>query len=205
MINLFIHGLGQNNKSWDTIKNNLKSKNIDIISPNIIDLLNNNINTNIFTEFENFCNIYNEKINLCGLSLGALLALEYTKKYPNKVNSLILIASPFKISKFIFMIQTIIFYLMPERTFKKIGYTKKSFIKLANSIKYLNISKNIEKINCKTLILCGENDKVNKKCARELNKNIKNSNLKFIKNSGHEVNIEKPNELSDIIYNFYNK
>ena len=39
--------------------------------------------------------------------------------------------------------------------------------------------------------------------ANLLNKSIKNSKFKVINNSSHEVNIDNPKELANIIYDFW--
>lgn len=67
----------------------------------------------------------------------------------------------------------------------------------------LNIAKNLDRINCWSLIICGMKDNANMKSAKLLNKNIKNSELKIVSNSKHEVNIDNPKELADIIYDFW--
>ena len=61
-------------------------------------------------------------------------------------------------------------------------------------------------IKCNTLIICGENEKnnINMKSAKQLNKVIKNSKFKIIKNAGHEVNVDNPKELANVIYDFWN-
>ena len=48
----------------------------------------------LFNEFTDYCNSFDGKLNLCGLSLGGILSLHYAKRFPNKVNSLILIGTP---------------------------------------------------------------------------------------------------------------
>lgn len=83
------------------------------------------------------------------------------------------------------------------------GCSKKEFITLVNSMSNLNISKDLEKIKCKSLILCGAKDKVNMESAKLLNNSIRNSEFKVISNSSHEVNIDNPNELSNIVYDFW--
>ena len=45
----------------------------------------------MYNTFSDFCNNQKEKLNLCGLSLGGVLALEFVKEYPERVNSIILI------------------------------------------------------------------------------------------------------------------
>ena len=40
------------------------------------------------------------------------------------------------------------------------------------------------------------------KSAKQLNKVIKNSKFKIIENAGHEVNVDNPKELANVIYDF---
>lgn len=46
-------------------------------------------------------------------------------------------------------------------------------------------------------------DNINMKSAKQLNKVIQNSKFKIIKNAGHEVNIDNPKELANIIKDFW--
>lgn len=205
MKNILIHGLGQNNQSWNNTVIYLKKNGIDTICPNLFEITNNNLvnYNNMYNAFSNFCNNQEEKVNLCGLSLGGILALDFAREYPEKVNSIILIGTPYKIPQPLFKIQNLIFKMMPKRTFEKMGCSKRGFINLVNSMSNLNIAKDLNKIKCKGLILCGAKDNVNMESAKLLNNSIKNSEFKIISNSSHEVNIDNPKELSNIIYNFW--
>lgn len=205
MKNILIHGLGQNETSWYMVSANLKKRNIDVEQPNLY-LMIKDIKMDydtLFQEFANYCNSYHEKLNLCGLSLGGILSLDYAKKFPDKVNSIILIGTPYKIPKLLFKLQGVIFYLMPEKAFKKMGYMKKDFMSLVKSMSNLDISGDLDKLQCRVLITCGVRDNPNMAYARQLNKKIKGSSLMSISNSGHEVNIENPDKLSTIIYDFW--
>ncbi len=205
MKNILIHGLGQNNHSWNKTRNYLKEKGLDTICPNLYDITADNFMNyrNLYNSFSNFCNRQKGKLNLCGLSLGGILALDFVKEYPEKVNSIIIIGTPCKIPKALFKMQSIIFHIMPKRTFEKMGCSKSDFITLVNSMQNLNTVKDLETINCKSLILCGSKDNVNMKSAKTLNNCITNSEFKIISNSSHEVNIDNPKALSNIIYDFW--
>lgn len=205
MKNILIHGLGQTNRSWDEVIEYLKQNKIETLCPNLFEITKSNSKDYkmLYSAFSNLCNVQKEKLNLCGLSLGGILALDFVKEHPEKVNSIILIGTPYKIPKILFKFQNIIFYLMPKFTFKKMGCSKKEFITLVNSMSNLDISKNLEEINCLSLIICGIKDKVNIESAKLLNKNIKNSKFKIISNSAHEVNVDNPKELANIIYDFW--
>ena len=205
MKNILIHGLGQNNQSWNNTIIYLKKNGIDAICPSLFEIADNTLVNykNMYSAFSDFCNNQKEKVNLCGLSLGGILALDFVKEYPEKVNSIILIGTPYKIPKALFKMQSLIFHIMPKAIFKKMGCSKREFITLVNSMSNLNIAKDLEKINCKSLIVCGSNDNVNMESAKLLNNSIKNSEFKIIGNSSHEVNIDNPEELSNIIYEFW--
>lgn len=205
MINILIHGLGQNKESWEKTSIYLKNNNIETISVNLFEMMKNTFVSyeNLYKAFSAFCNLQKEKVNLCGLSLGGILALDFAKEYPEKVNSIILIGTPYRIPKFLFKIQNLIFSMMLKKTFKKIGCSKKEFIALVRSMNNLNIAKDLDKIKCRSLILCGIKDKVNLKSAKLLKNKIKNSECKIISQSSHEVNIDNPQILSEVVSSFW--
>ena len=203
MKNILIHGLGQDEKAWDKVVKGLNDSKISC--PNLFSLVKSeDMNyKNLYKAFSIYCNSKKEKLNLCGLSLGGILAIEYAKQHPEKVNSLIIIGTPYDIPKKLIKLQNIVFKFMPKNVFSKVGCEKKAFLNLVNSMANLDIKSNLDKIECRTLILCGENDKVNLESSRLLYEHINNSELEIIENSGHEVNVYKPDTLAGIIKEFW--
>lgn len=53
----------------------------------------------LYTAFSEECDKENDEIVLCGLSLGAVLALNYAIDHPDKVKALVLIAAQYKMPK----------------------------------------------------------------------------------------------------------
>ena len=159
----------------------------------------------MYRTFADYCNSFNEKINLVGLSLGGVLAIDYIIEFPEKINSITLIGTPYEIPKAIFTIQNIIYKFIPKRIFEKRGCPKKDIISLLDSMKNLSIPDKAPNIKCNTLIICGEKEKdnINMKSAKQLNEVIQNSKFKIIENAGHEVNIDNPKELANTIYDFW--
>lgn len=201
----FLHGLGQDSRSWDKVIKNLQGCDIDFVSPSLYDFLKNDIYeyNNLYKNFEKYINKYDEKVNLCGLSLGGLIALDYAKRNKEKVNSLVLIGVPFKIPELLFNLQTVIFKFIPKSNFEKISCSKKDFISLVDSIKNVNIESNLNDISCKTLLVCGEKDKANIGSLKKFNKKINNSEIKIVDYAGHEVNIDNSKKLAEIMKEFW--
>ena len=205
MINILIHGMGQNESSWDKVKTILNEDNIDVKTPNVFEIAKNyQLNyDNLYRAFADYCNGFKEKLNLVGLSLGGILAIDYAVEYPQKVNSIILSGTPYELPKKLLRFQNFVFKLIPKKNFENIGISKKNFIELSNSLAELNIKFKVSKIQCNTLIICGEKDTLNMESARQLNSNIKNSKIKVIQGAGHEINIDTPEEFANTIKEFY--
>ena len=72
-------------------------------------------------------------------------------------------------------------------------------------MKNLDFSNRVQNIKCPTLIICGEKDNANIQSAHYLAENIENVKLEIMKNTGHIVNEEKPDELSKLIIDFWKK
>ena len=204
MINILVHGLGQTDKSWDKVKEILNQDNINVETPNLFEIAKNYQLTyeNVFTVFVDYCNSFSDKLNLVGLSLGGILAIDYAILHPEKVNTITLCGVPYEIPKKLFKLQNFIFKFIPKKTFQNMGVSKENFIQLTNSMAELNIKEKISKLKCHTLVICGEKDSANIESANKLNENIKNSELKIIKNAEHELNIDAPEKFAEIIKEF---
>lgn len=59
--------------------------------------------------------------NICGLSLGSIIALQYTIENLEKVKSLLLIGTQYKMPKILLNFQNLIFKFMPNNIFKELG------------------------------------------------------------------------------------
>ena len=81
MKNILIHGLGQNEISWNKVEEELKNNNTKVEIPSLYLMLKDITSDydTLYKQFVNYCNGFDEKLNLCGLSLGGILALHYAK------------------------------------------------------------------------------------------------------------------------------
>ena len=129
MVYILIHGLGQNETSWNQVESLLLQQKIKVRKVSLYQLLQNQDFTyeNLFESFVQYCLQFQEKVSLCGLSLGGILAMDFAKAYPQHIQSLIVIGAPYKIPRLLFSIQNIIFHLMPQSTFKKMGINGDGF------------------------------------------------------------------------------
>lgn len=201
---IFLHGLGQVSSSWKNTISNIDEQS-DILCPNLSDLFRDKEISyiNLYKSFSEYCKGFSEPLNICGLSLGGIVALQYVIENPTKVNSIVLIGTQFTMPKRLLKLQNMIFYLMPNRMFKQMGFEKIDFINLSKSMMNLDFQQDLKTITCSTLIICGEKDKVNKQASLQLQQQVPHAEVVFIKNAGHEVNIDAPRELGKVLNDFF--
>ena len=204
MKKILIHGSGHKAASWDKVISYMNNDK-DILCPNLSTILNGKEASydNLYSSFVEYCNKIDGKIDLCGLSLGGILALNYAIDYPNKIDKLILIGTPHKVPKVMFSIQNVIFKFLPKKIFETMAFNKKDTFILGNTMKKLDFSNRVKNVKCPTLIICGEKDSSNIKSAHYLAENIKNAKLEIMKNTGHIINEENPKELSELLTEFW--
>lgn len=203
---IFLHGLGQTPASWEKTIAQLESAQ-GCVCPNLAKLYQGDNITyqNLYEGFSKICDEFDEPLDLCGLSLGGVLALNYTIEHPEKVNSLVLIAAQYKMPKGLLKLQNFLFQFMPKSMFQQTGFGKKEFIRLCKTMMELDFSNSIQNVSCPALILCGQRDSANKKAAAGLAGLLKNAELQILSGSGHEVNMEAPEKLSEVLRVFYKK
>ena len=201
---IFVHGSGHKATSWDKTISYM-TNNEDIVCPNLSSILKGKEANyeSLYSSFVKYCSEIDGQIHLCGLSLGGILALNFTLDFPKKVKSLVLIGTPYKVPKLAFSFQNIIFRSLPKSIFKTMAFDKKDTFALGNTMKNLDFSDRVKNIKCPTLILCGKKDSANVKSAQFLSQNIKSAELKIIEDTGHVVNEENPKVLAELLSEYY--
>ena len=158
---------------------------------------------NLCAAFGAYCAQAGGPVHLCGLSLGGILALDYSLEHPEAVKTLVLIGTPHKVPKAAFALQNVVFRLLPQSTFASMAFDKKDTFALGNSMKDLDFSGRVKEVRCPALILCGEKDSTNLKSARFLAQHIRGAELQILANTGHVVNEENPIALAGQLNRFY--
>ena len=203
---IFVHGSGHKATSWEKTISYM-TNNEDIVCPNLSSILEGKEASyeNLYSSFVKYCNEFDGQIHLCGLSLGGILALNFALDFPQKVKTLVLIGTPYKVPKVAFSFQNIIFRFLPKSIFETMAFDKKNTFALGDTMKNLDFSDRVKNIKSPTLILCGKKDSANMKSADYLSQSIRSAELKIIENTGHVVNEENPKALADILNEYYLK
>ncbi len=203
MRQIYVHGLGQTPASWDKTISYLKDRE-NSICPDLARIIGHGEASyeNLYRAFSDVCDEAGEPVDLCGLSLGGILALHYAAEHAEKVNSLVLIAAQYKMPKRMLRLQNIIFRFMPGSMFAQTGFGKSEFITLCKTMMELDFSTALARISCPVLVVCGEKDGANKKASAELAGILQNAEFREVEGAGHEINTEAPEQLARLLGEF---
>ncbi|MBP3918037.1 MAG: alpha/beta hydrolase [Clostridia bacterium] len=206
MKQFYLHGLGQTPSSWDETLSYLKPEG-EVFCPNFADLIHKNgaAYESLYSGFSSICQRETAPFDLCGLSLGGVLALHYAAEHIENVHSLVLIAAPYTMPKRLLQFQNFLFRLMPNAAFAQMGLAKNEVIQLCKTMAELDFRPVLYKISCPVLVICGEKDKANRKAAESLASAVKHAELVILNNAGHEVTTEVPKPLAEVLRAFYQK
>lgn len=201
---LLLHGSGHRAASWDETISHL-SDTRDLLRPDLSAILGGRAASygNLYAALVAYCGRLSGPIHLCGLSLGGILALHYCLDFPERVKTLVLIGTPHKIPKAALGLQNVLFRLIPKSAFQTMAFDKADTFALGRSMRELDFSDSVKRIQCPTLIICGEKDRANLKSAYFLARHIRGAELKLVKNTGHVVNEESPKALAALLDAFY--
>lgn len=199
---IYLHGLGQTAASWQPLLEQLPEKGTCL---DLVGLIKGKEATysNLYAAASQACDAADDPLVLCGLSLGAVLALNYAIDHPEKVKALVLIATQYKMPKALLALQNVMFHFMKESAFQQTGFQKANFVSLCKTTGKQNFSQSVKTLRCPTLLVCGEQDSANQKASKALAAILPNAEFKEIPGAGHEVNTQSPDRLAAVLQEFY--
>lgn len=197
MKTIFLHGLGQTAQDWEEVIRQTALSEVDC--PELFSLSEGEITYfGIRNGLEKRYADITEPFCICGLSLGALLALDYAIRHNEQVAALVLIGVQYKVPSLLIDFQNLIFRCMPNKTFDDMGMSKNDVIRLAHSMRSLDFRSGLKNIKCPVTILCGEKDRANLKASRQLAELLSQSKLRIVPGAAHELNKCAPEAIADV-------
>ncbi|HIS52570.1 MAG TPA: alpha/beta fold hydrolase [Candidatus Onthomonas avicola] len=201
---VFLHGLGQTSSSWGGTLRELHCGG-DALCPDLKDWASEGEvdYPRLYRALEAYCAALEGLLNLCGLSLGGILALQYTIEHPDRVSALVLIGAQYRMPRGLLRLQNAVFRIMPDNAFLSMGWGKRDVIALTKSMLSLDFQSDLDKIRCPVAVLYGEKDSVNRKAALRMKERIAGAQLHVIPGAGHEVNEDAPAALARVLETFF--
>ena len=195
---VLLHGLGQTARDWRAVMDRIPALEMECLELSSL-AEDGAVYSDLLAGLERRCAELPAPFCLCGLSLGAMLALDYAVRHGERVASLILIGAQVRVPTRLVDFQNLVFRCMPKRAFASMGLSKDGAIRLTRSMRSLDFSAKLGGIACPAAVVCGERDRANRGAAEELQRLLPNAELRIIPGAGHEVNRDAPEALAALL------
>ena len=139
---------------------------------------------------------------LCGLSLGAVVALTVAVRAPETVSHLVLAAGQVHPPTSVMRAQKLALRMTPAARLRRVGLEKRRALGVLDEMMRLDLRAGLGSITARTLVLCGEQDRANLPAAEELAAGIPGARLEIVAGAGHELNVEQPARFNELLYGF---
>lgn len=231
---VFTHGASWNHKQWrpqiDYFSQTHRTVVWDIRGHGSSALPDGQVNSEDFSrdlaDLLDHLNI--DKAILCGLSLGGHISLQTAVRYPDKVEALVLIGTPFTnafnwFERMFVPLNRWSSYLMPISLSGKIqgkmlskynkdnqayieeafgSITHRDWVRIWDAVTRMESRQDLHKIQCPTLLLQGESDTMIRRQQEYMLERISNARLEIIRNAHHATNLDNPDEVNEAISSF---
>ncbi len=100
-----------------------------------------------------------EQVDLCGVQLGAMVALRMAAQAPAKVGRVVVVDTPVVPTATTQRVQLALMRLMPQRAFTEAGVTKQMAIEAMKAMAGLDLSHDLGQIGAPVLVVASEGDR----------------------------------------------
>jgi 3-oxoadipate enol-lactonase len=164
-----------------------------------------------------------ERVDLAGLSLGALVALQTAVERPSRVRRLVLAAGFARLPRRLRVLQLVVAAAarltprsllvrglassVPEShraaaTRELAALTSAELARVMRAGARFDVAETASRLDIPTLVVCGDRDRHNLPLSRALAAVMPRADLQVIPDAGHVVNLEQPNAFTEAVRRF---
>lgn len=133
------------------------------------------------------------QVAVCGLSLGAMAAVELAHLLPKRVSSLFLSGVQVRPNRAVMALQQAIMRLLPSKLFTSSnGLSKTEVLRLLAAVQGCDLARPMRAIAVPTMVVCGSRDLPNRNAARLAARLIPEAELRIVSGVGHAWNVTEP-------------
>lgn len=203
---MFLHGIGVGPDSWDAQIAALPEEYAGL-APQIAGLADDDDVP--FTLRRAAADVIRElgqreiyRAHICGLALGAMIAVQVAVEYPERVASLVLSGGQVRPPRVFMALQSALTRVLPTRVVAPDGTSKRRVLAVLAEVARIDFRPHLAQVKVPALVLCGSKDRPNLPAARALASGIPDAQLRVVEGGKHELNRQKPEEFNGALGSF---
>lgn len=143
-----------------------------------------------------------EHVDLCGVGLGAMVAVQVAADHPERVRRLVLVGGQVRPSRSALRVQSGLMRLVPSSRLADAGVSKARLLEALEVARELDLTEALPRVRASTLVVVGSKDRVGQLGARALVDGLGDARLRVVQGAGPTVNTDAPAELVQVLRDF---
>lgn len=143
-----------------------------------------------------------QRAHLCGLSVGAMAALQFAVDAPDQVDRLVLCGAQVRPPKSVMWLQRQILKATPAARLAQQGIHKEKAQQALAILAEADFTDRLDQVRAPTLVVCGDKDRANLPASRLIADQVPGAELVLIAGAGNAPNTERPDEFNEALYGF---
>ena len=139
---------------------------------------------------------------VCGISLGAFVALEVAARHPDRVETLVLSGGQTRPGRLLLTLNYALLNLLPSRVLVPDGGSRRALLASYRSLFGWDSRALLGRVRAPTLVLVGGRDRANAPAGRELAAGIPGAELRTVPGAGHLWNVTHAEEFDRTLREF---
>jgi len=136
---------------------------------------------------------------LCGVGLGALVALQLAAEAPNGAHRLVLITRQVRLSPLLMSLPAVVLRLLPATAVQRLGAEQPQLLALLDQVRPVDATPLARRVHTPALVLCGARDRINRRASESLAKALPAGELRLLPQAGPDWLTSHPQLLVEAL------
>lgn len=117
---------------------------------------------------------------LCGIGLGALVALQVATDHPEQVSRLVLLTRSVAASPILLSVSAAVLRLLPVSTVQRLGMGQDQLLALLDQVRPVDYQGIAGRVRQPAVVLCGQRDRLNRRASATLARRLRSGELRLV-------------------------
>ncbi|AWE41776.1 MULTISPECIES: alpha/beta hydrolase [unclassified Actinobaculum] len=203
---VFLHGMGEGPEAWDAqaaaLPAGFTGLALPVFGTRDADMLDFTLSGAVRALVADLDQRGLDVVDVCGLSLGAMVATQFAIDHPQRVRSLVLSGSQTRPNPILMKLQNALIRVAGGQIAPE-GMSKARLRQIVHELARIDTREAVTTLSAPTLIMCGTRDRPNLPASRLLARLIPGAQLQIVPGAVHVWNTQKPEEFSRRINEFF--
>lgn len=139
---------------------------------------------------------------ICGIGLGAMIALQLGATHPDRVSHLVLVTRQVALSPLLLSLPAVVVRLLPATAVRRLGAGQPQLLALLDQVRPVDATPLATQVPTRCLVLCGARDRLNRRASESLARALPDAELRLLPTATSTWSSSSPSLLADALTTF---